>query len=109
MNFYDHLRQTCQDARVDANMHQVHVAAAGDVDQSAVARFEKRGGPWSPRTGILVYGYASALGMDPSELWLRATLADLEERCEVPRRQRAKAPINAADTCAAITRLLAQP
>lgn len=59
------------DAREDAQKRQVHVAAAADMDQSAITRFE-HGQSWPRNPDRLVQAYADCVGVDAHVLWRRA-------------------------------------
>lgn len=65
------LARVAKDARLQGPKKRSHYAAAADLDQSAITRFEQ-GKRWPKNPGRIVAGYAQVLGIDPVELWARA-------------------------------------
>lgn len=66
------LAQACLMAREEAGKKQSHVAAALDMNQSSVYRFEL-GGSWVRDADRFVNAYAQVVGLDdPRQIWDRA-------------------------------------
>ena len=61
----------CRQARIAAGRRQVHIAAAADVDQSTVNRFELAQG-WPRDVDAMIAAYAEDLAIPAIELWRRA-------------------------------------
>lgn len=59
------------DARTKAGVGRGRVAAAGQVDQDTVRRFEVEPS-WKRETDNLIYGYAQVAGREPPDLWREA-------------------------------------
>lgn len=59
------------DAREDVGKRPVHIAAAADMDQSAITRFE-HGQTWPRNPDRLVQAYADCCAIDVRVLWRRA-------------------------------------
>ena len=65
------LGRACRQAREDRNVVQVRIAAAIEVNQATIARFEE-GIAWPRRPEEVLMAYASELDMDVRLLWLHA-------------------------------------
>lgn len=65
------LARAAKEIRDQQERKQVHIAAAIDVDQSTVNRFEQ-GENWPRDPDLLVRGYAEDLDIDPQDLWAEA-------------------------------------
>jgi DNA-binding XRE family transcriptional regulator len=61
----------CRDARLAAGRKQVHIAAAVDVSEATVNRFE-RGLGWPRDPDGMIAAYAEEVEVAPLELWARA-------------------------------------
>lgn len=62
------LAEAAKAAREGAGRKQVHVAAAADLDQSTIFRFE-RGRSWPTDPDRILRGYADDLELDVRVLW----------------------------------------
>ena len=71
------LGRACRQAREDRNVVQVRIAAAIEVNQATIARFEE-GIAWPRRPEEVLMAYASELDMDVRLLWLHAFVLWLE-------------------------------
>jgi len=69
--FLPWLGRACRQAREERNIVQVKIAAAIEVNQATIARFED-GTAWPRRPEDVLMAYASELGMDVRLLWLHA-------------------------------------
>ncbi|HEX2468599.1 MAG TPA: helix-turn-helix transcriptional regulator [Methylomirabilota bacterium] len=67
----------CRQAREEKNVKQVKIAAAIEVNQATIARFED-GTAWPRRPEEVLMAYASELDMDVRLLWLHAFVLWLE-------------------------------
>ena len=65
------LAEVAKEARLAGTKKRSHYAAAADLDQSAITRFEQ-GERWPKNPGAIVAGYAHVLKVDPLDLWERA-------------------------------------
>ena len=65
------LGRACRTAREEANVKQVKIAAAIEVNQATIARFEE-GTAWPRQPEEVLMAYASELHMDVRLLWLHA-------------------------------------
>ena len=65
------LGRACRTAREEAGVKQVRIAAAIDVNQATIARFED-GLAWPRNPEELLMAYASELVMDVRLLWVHA-------------------------------------
>jgi transcriptional regulator with XRE-family HTH domain len=75
--FLPWLGRACRQAREDKGVVQVKIAAAIEVNQATIARFED-GSAWPRRPEEVLMAYASELGMDVRLLWLHAFVLWLE-------------------------------
>ena len=75
--FLPWLGRACRQAREERNIVQVKIAAAIEVNQATIARFED-GTAWPRRPEDVLMAYASELGMDVRLLWLHAFVLWLE-------------------------------
>jgi transcriptional regulator with XRE-family HTH domain len=71
------LGRACRQAREEKNVKQVKIAAAIEVNQATIARFED-GIAWPRRPEEVLMAYASELDMDVRLLWLHAFVLWLE-------------------------------
>jgi predicted transcriptional regulator len=71
------LGRACRTAREEANVKQVRIAAAIDVNQATIARFED-GTAWPRNPEALLMAYANELDMDVRLLWLHAFVLWIE-------------------------------
>ena len=75
--FLPWLGRACRQAREDKGVVQVRIAAAIEVNQATIARFED-GSAWPRRPEEVLMAYASELDMDVRLLWLHAFVLWLE-------------------------------
>jgi transcriptional regulator with XRE-family HTH domain len=75
--FLPWLGRACRQAREDRNVVQVKIAAAIEVNQATIARFEE-GTAWPRHPEEVLMAYASELDMDVRLLWLHAFVLWLE-------------------------------
>ena len=75
--FLPWLGRACRQAREDRNVVQVRIAAAIEVNQATIARFEE-GIAWPRKPEEVLMAYASELDMDVRLLWLHAFVLWLE-------------------------------
>ena len=75
--FLPWLGRACRQAREDRGVVQVKIAAAIEVNQATIARFED-GSAWPRRPEEVLMAYASELDMDVRLLWLHAFVLWLE-------------------------------
>ena len=71
------LGRACRQAREERNVVQVRIAAAIEVNQATIARFEE-GIAWPRKPEEVLMAYASELDMDVRLLWLHAFVLWLE-------------------------------
>jgi transcriptional regulator with XRE-family HTH domain len=71
------LGRACRQARENQKVKQVKIAAAIEVNQATIARFED-GTAWPRRPEEVLIAYASELDMDVRLLWLHAFVLWLE-------------------------------
>ena len=71
------LGRACRQAREEASIEQVRIAAVIDVDQATIARFED-GIAWPGHPEELLMTYAGELVMDVRLLWLHAFVLWIE-------------------------------
>ena len=71
------LGRACRTAREDRNVKQVKIAAAIEVNQATIARFED-GIAWPRQPEEILMAYASELETDVRLLWLHAFILWLE-------------------------------
>ena len=71
------LGRACRQAREERGVVQVKIAAAIEVNQATIARFED-GTAWPRRPEEVLMAYASELDMDVRLLWLHAFVLWLE-------------------------------
>src|SRR5262245_3453246 len=71
------LGRACRQAREEHNVKQVRIAAAVDVNQATIARFED-GVAWPRNPEAVLLAYASELFMDVRLLWLHAFVLWIE-------------------------------
>jgi transcriptional regulator with XRE-family HTH domain len=71
------LGRACRQAREDRGVVQVRIAAAIEVNQATIARFED-GSAWPRHPEEVLMAYASELEMDVRLLWLHAFVLWLE-------------------------------
>ena len=65
------LAEVAREAREEAGVKHVMIAAALNMDQSSVSRFEK-GEAWPRDADATIQAYGEELGIDPRVLWRRA-------------------------------------
>jgi transcriptional regulator with XRE-family HTH domain len=75
--FLPWISRACRQAREEAGVHQVQIAAAMRVNQATIARFED-GTAWPRRPEEVLMAYASELGMDVRVLWLHGFVLWIE-------------------------------
>ena len=75
--FLPWLGRACRQAREERNVVQVKIAAAIEVNQATIARFEDGIG-WPRHPEEVLMAYASELDMDVRLLWLHAFVLWLE-------------------------------
>ena len=75
--FLPWLGRACRQAREERNVVQVRIAAAIEVNQATIARFED-GSAWPRHPEEVLMAYASELDMDVRLLWLHAFVLWLE-------------------------------
>jgi ribosome-binding protein aMBF1 (putative translation factor) len=75
--FLPWLGRACRQAREDRGVVQVKIAAAIEVNQATIARFED-GSAWPRRPEEVLMAYASELDMDVRLLWVHAFVLWLE-------------------------------
>jgi predicted transcriptional regulator len=75
--FLPWLGRACRQAREERGVVQVKIAAAIEVNQATIARFED-GTAWPRHPEEVLMAYASELGMDVRLLWLHAFVLWLE-------------------------------
>ena len=71
------LGRACRQAREEANVKQVKIAAEIEVNQATIARFEE-GLAWPRQPEEVLMAYASVLFMDVRLLWLHAFVLWIE-------------------------------
>ena len=71
------LGRACRTAREEAGIKQVRIAAAVDVNQATIARFEE-GAAWPRNPENVLMAYASELFMDVRLLWVHAFVLWIE-------------------------------
>jgi transcriptional regulator with XRE-family HTH domain len=71
------LGRACRQAREERNVKQVKIAAAIEVNQATIARFEE-GSAWPRHPEEVLMAYAGELEMDVRLLWLHAFVLWLE-------------------------------
>src|SRR4051812_18597519 len=71
------LGRACRQAREERNVVQVKIAAAMEVNQATIARFED-GAAWPKRPEEVLMAYAGELKIDVRLLWLHAFVLWLE-------------------------------
>jgi transcriptional regulator with XRE-family HTH domain len=75
--FLPWLGKACRQAREERGVVQVKIAAAIEVNQATIARFED-GSAWPRRPEDVLMAYATELGMDVRLLWVHAFVLWLE-------------------------------
>ena len=75
--FLPWLGRACRQAREERDVVQVKIAAAIEVNQATIARFED-GTAWPRRPEEVLMAYANVLDMDVRLLWLHAFVLWLE-------------------------------
>ena len=75
--FLPWLGRACRQAREERKIVQVKIAAAIEVNQATIARFED-GVAWPKRPEELLMAYASELNIDVRMLWIHAFVLWLE-------------------------------
>ena len=75
--FLPWLGRACRQAREERGVVQVKIAAAIEVNQATIARFED-GSAWPRRPEEVLMAYASELDMDMRLLWVNALILWLE-------------------------------
>jgi DNA-binding XRE family transcriptional regulator len=75
--FLPWLGRACRQAREERKIVQVKIAAAIEVNQATIARFED-GVAWPKRPEELLMAYASELKIDVRMLWIHAFVLWLE-------------------------------
>jgi transcriptional regulator with XRE-family HTH domain len=75
--FLPWLGRACRQARQERDVVQVKIAAAIEVNQATIARFED-GVAWPKRPEEVLMAYAGELGIDVRLLWLHAFVLWLE-------------------------------
>src|SRR5262245_52601654 len=71
------LGRACRQAREEHNVKQVRIAAAIDVNQATIARFEE-GVAWPRNPEEVLMAYANELFMDVRLLWVHAFVLWIE-------------------------------
>ena len=71
------LGRACRQAREERSVKQVKIAAAIEVNQATIARFED-GSAWPRQPEELLMAYASELDVDVRLLWLHAFVLWIE-------------------------------
>src|SRR5262245_19124769 len=71
------LGRACRTAREEAGIKQVRIAAAVDMNQATIARFEE-GVAWPRNPEAVLLAYAGELPMDVRLLWLHAFVLWIE-------------------------------
>ena len=71
------LGRACRTAREEAGVKQVKIAAAIEVNQATIARFEE-GTAWPRQPEEVLMAYANELQMDVRLLWLHAFVLWIE-------------------------------
>src|SRR5262245_7592620 len=71
------LGRACRTAREEANVKQVRIAAAIEVNQATIARFED-GVAWPRNPEDVLMAYANELFMDVRLLWVHAFVLWIE-------------------------------
>src|SRR5262245_63901337 len=71
------LGRACRTAREEHNVKQVRIAAAIDVNQATIARFEE-GVAWPRNPEEVLMAYANELFMDVRLLWVHAFVLWIE-------------------------------
>ena len=69
--FLPWLGRACRQAREERGVVQVRIAAAIEVNQATIARFED-GSAWPRRPEQVLMGYATELDIDMRLLWVQA-------------------------------------
>ena len=69
--FLPWLGRACRQAREERNVKQVKIAAAIEVNQATIARFED-GSAWPRKPEEVLMAYASELDLDMRLLWVQA-------------------------------------
>ena len=75
--FLPWLGRACRQAREERKVVQVKIAAALEVNQATIARFED-GAAWPKRPDEVLMAYAGELDIDVRLLWLHAFVLWLE-------------------------------
>ena len=75
--FLPWLGRACRQAREERNVVQVKIAAAIEVNQATIARFED-GVAWPKRPEEVLMAYATELEMDVRVLWVHAFVLWIE-------------------------------
>jgi DNA-binding XRE family transcriptional regulator len=75
--FLPWLARACREARKESNVVQVKIAAAIEVNQATIARFED-GVAWPKRPEEVLMAYATELGIDVRLLWVNGFILWLE-------------------------------
>ena len=75
--FLPWLGRACRQAREERGVVQVRIAAAIEVNQATIARFED-GSAWPRKPEEVLMAYASELEMDVRLLWVHAFVLWLE-------------------------------
>jgi len=87
------LAQVAGEAREEADIKHVRIAAALNVDQSTISRFEK-GEAWPRDADAVIQAYAEELEIDPRVLWRKGLERWMAE--ESPSVERADRAVQAA-------------
>lgn len=87
------LAEVAREAREEVGIKHVRIAAALNMDQSSVSRFEK-GEAWPRDPDAFIQAYGEELGIDPRVLWQRALERWMAE--ESPSAERAGRAVQAA-------------
>ena len=77
--FLPWLGRACRQAREDRGVVQVKIAAAIEVNQATIARFED-GSAWPRRPERVLMAYATELDLDMRLLWVQALVMWFEAR-----------------------------
>ena len=75
--FLPWLGRACRQAREERGVVQVRIAAAIEVNQATIARFED-GSAWPRKPEEVLMAYASELDIDMRLLWVQALVLWLE-------------------------------
>ena len=84
--FLPWLGRACRQAREERGVVQVKIAAAIEVNQATIARFED-GSAWPRKPEEVLMAYATELDIDMRLLWVQALVHVVRARAGLGRRQ----------------------